>query len=547
MLLVVQTSFALTFTVTVPEGTKACYIAGSFNDWTHQAMTSVGSNKYTIEIAGAQSASAKYKYCSGPGWQYVEKTSSGAETSDRSYNANDVVARWAAVYEPSVQAGDITITANVPSNTPDGEVYIVGSFLTPTWDETQALKMTKLSASQYRITIPNVTDIAYKLTCAKSFDNVEVDASGNEINDRQASVTNPNVTITVAGWRSTSTGGTGEPGNYTIERHTFSSFTPLQGSRRVVIYLPPDYNTNTDKRYSVLYMHDAQNVFETGAFGTWNMAAALQQLYNTGKHVGIVVTIDNSAGRLKEYAPFGNSQYEGGVAQGDDYLQAINNHIIPYINANYRTLTDKENTGILGSSMGGLISYYAGLKHSDTFGRIGAMSPSFWFCKTALTNYVNNWTGTTPEQTKIYFICGNNEDSSSMVSDMQSFYNLTKTKGFTEANLQYEVVQGGGHNEASWAAQIGRVYEFLFNNNTQSSVDTPTEQLNVELKVENNHLQVINKIGDVCGFKLYDASGRIYADAKVVSSYQTSVLSSGVYIAQIKHNEQIQSQKLIIK
>ena len=103
---------ALTYNVTVPAGTNACYIAGAMNSWSQQEMTKVDDTHYTIDIADANESHA-YKYCSGPGWDYVEKDANGGEIADRTYSANDVVAKWNKVYAPSAPVekpeGDITV------------------------------------------------------------------------------------------------------------------------------------------------------------------------------------------------------------------------------------------------------------------------------------------------------------------------------------------------------------------------------------------------------------------------------------------------------
>ena len=110
--IVALSASALTYNVTVPAETKACYIAGEMNGWSQTEMTKVDATHYTIDIEGA-TTSQKYKYCSGPGWNYVEKSESGDEISDRTYSENDVVAKWAAVYDPGVgeetPEGDVTI------------------------------------------------------------------------------------------------------------------------------------------------------------------------------------------------------------------------------------------------------------------------------------------------------------------------------------------------------------------------------------------------------------------------------------------------------
>ena len=111
--------FALTYNVTVPAGTKACYIAGEMNGWSQVEMSKVDATHYTLEVTDATDA-MKYKYCSGPSWAYVEKTANGDEVADRTYSANDVVESWAAVYDPTNvpnpgDTKDITIKAKVPA------------------------------------------------------------------------------------------------------------------------------------------------------------------------------------------------------------------------------------------------------------------------------------------------------------------------------------------------------------------------------------------------------------------------------------------------
>ena len=119
-LVCIMSMSAVTYNVTVPAGTKACYIAGEMNSWSFTEMTKVDDTHYTLDLPSATEA-MKYKYCSGPGWAYVEKDASGNEIGDRSYSAADVVAKWASVYEPSAtpeepkEEKDITVKAKVPA------------------------------------------------------------------------------------------------------------------------------------------------------------------------------------------------------------------------------------------------------------------------------------------------------------------------------------------------------------------------------------------------------------------------------------------------
>lgn len=540
---VVTGIYALTYTVTVPAETNECYIAGAFTGWSQEKMTKIAGNTYQMEYPEA-TASQGYKYCSGPGWQYVEKSETGAEIGDRKWAESDVVANWAAVYDPNAIPGDITITVNVPEDTPDGEVYIVGSF--QGWNTADAVKLDKIEDFVYRITIPDVTVFMYKMLCGLSFVNEEVTADGNSIQDRKAEISSPNVTITVEKWKNT--GGASNEG-YTYLPDNFD-FSPLQGTRRIWVYLPPDYETNTEKYYPVLYMHDGQNVFENGGYGSWRVQDALNELYNAGKEVGIVVAIDNGPGRLSEYSPFpGNlgSDFPGSstTGDGDKYLEAIITNIIPYINQNYRTLTDRDNTGICGSSMGGLISYYAALKQESLFGRIGIVSPAFWYCQDDLTEYVNQWTGDFTGSTRMYFICGDSE-SQSMVPVMQDFYDLTKTKGYADSNLAYEVVIGGEHNEKDWAAQITRIYEFLFLN-THTGISQNKKNNDVEVLSDRNSIKITSETENFSDVTLFDISGRLIKSAPIASGMCSIFdLSKGLYVVKVNGRDTAISKKVAV-
>ena len=89
----------LTYNVTVPAGTSACYIAGDMNGWNFTEMTKVNNTHFTITIEAA-TTDMTYKYCSGPAWDYVEKDAYGSEISARTYSTNDVVQAWANIYQP---------------------------------------------------------------------------------------------------------------------------------------------------------------------------------------------------------------------------------------------------------------------------------------------------------------------------------------------------------------------------------------------------------------------------------------------------------------
>jgi len=224
---------------------------------------------------------------------------------------------------------------------------------------------------------------------------------------------------------------------------TFTIEAPqLKTTKKIWIYLPKDYSA-TAKKYSVIYMHDAQNLFDakTSFSGEWNVDEKLDSL----KAQVIVVGIEHgNEKRIDQLTPFKNEKYGGGNA--DNYLDFIVKTLKPHIDATYRTKPKAKNTIIMGSSLGGLVSYYAILKYPETFGKAGIFSPSFWFSNNIYTLTEQ----ATKIKTKIYFLCGDKE-SDDMVRDMTKMERLLDTKRCYCLHLtKSKIVKGGEHNEKLW-------------------------------------------------------------------------------------------------
>ena len=150
--------FALTYNVTVPAGTKACYIAGEMNGWSQVEMTKVDDTHYTIDVADATDA-MKYKYCSGPDWKYVECGADDSELGDRTYTANDVVAKWRAIYDPNEipatpgEAKDITVKAKCPTSWTNG----ITAWVWPTGG--QGEEVTPTQEGEWYVVTKNCTEL----------------------------------------------------------------------------------------------------------------------------------------------------------------------------------------------------------------------------------------------------------------------------------------------------------------------------------------------------------------------------------------------------
>ncbi|AMM53017.1 hypothetical protein TH61_16500 [Rufibacter sp. DG15C] len=232
----------------------------------------------------------------------------------------------------------------------------------------------------------------------------------------------------------------------------------LNRSRRVWIYLPPDYATS-GKKYPVLYMHDGQNLFDAfyGFSGEWGIDESMDKLFMEKGLSAIIVAPDNGGDqRMNEYTAWKNDKYGGG--QGEAYVDFLAQTLKPYIDAHYRTKPEKKYTGVAGSSMGGLISLYAVMKHPQVFGKAGVFSPAFWVSP-EMYDYVSK--NKVPKDVKIVLLAGEKEGKD-MVPDMARMRDLLLQKGLKKKNLQYEVHADGEHKESFWQREFPDAFTWLF-------------------------------------------------------------------------------------
>ena len=232
--------------------------------------------------------------------------------------------------------------------------------------------------------------------------------------------------------------------------------TDLDAAHGVVVYLPPSYDENPAERYPVVYMHDGQNLFDDAkAFGgvAWDVDGALDRgAADATIHEAIVVAVDNTARRIYEYTPT-DGGYGGGGA--DAYLRELADQLRPRVDQAYRTLGDRAHTAILGSSLGGLVSAYAGVTRPETFGLIGAMSPSTWWDNTWILPRV---TSEPTNPVRVYVDSGDAGTSQDDVTNTAKLADAYRGRG---AALDYVVQHGGQHNEAYWRQRVPGALAFL--------------------------------------------------------------------------------------
>jgi alpha-glucosidase len=426
------------------------------------------------------------------------------------------------------------ILESIPDYTPpEDNIYIAGDF--NGWNPGDpAFMLDQNSMDQWEITLEgftNGTSIQYKFTRG-DWGTVEKGPNGEEIANRQFTFGNGDtVYISIHNWA-----GGGGPStaaeNVFIMDEAFE-MPQLNRTRRIWIYLPPDYDESS-KDYPVLYMHDGQNLFDqlTSFLGEWEVDETLNELAGQGYQVPIVVGIDNGgAYRTDEYTPWVNTEYGGG--QGDEYMAFIVETLKPYIDENYRTLPGREHTGLMGSSLGGLISTYGAMKYQDIFSKSGPFSPAYWINNDSIWDYIS----ATGKQYEIRFYqnMGSLEHPVA-ISQMEQMEDSLNSIGFE--NVLSKVIEGGEHNEQTWRDDFAEAYLWLF---ASYANDIPeyenVKPLYVFPNPANETLTIRNiELDNTDIITVIDSSGRLVKEIKSEAG-ETSLdirdLEQGSYIIRI--------------
>lgn len=347
----------------------------------------------------------------------------------------------------------------IPENTTVGvDIHIVGNF--NNWNPSNSdYILINNGDGTYSITLtPEIGTLEYKFTRG-SWNSVEGDAQGQDVVNRTLSytVSQQAVDVNILSWKDIGIGTGLAAENVLIIDENFK-IPQLNRTRRICVYLPPDYDTN-DKSYPVLYMQDGQNLFDanTSYSGEWEVDESLNEMFDNGDEGVIVIGIDNGgAYRIDEYSPWINTEYGGG--EGDEYVNFIVETLKPYIDTSFRTKPDRLNTGIMGSSLGGLISFYAAIEHQDIFSKAGIFSPSFWFSDEVYTHVET--TGKKYDM-KIYLL-GGEQESTNLIQEMNHMVTTLHNAGFNDSEINIVTHIDGQHSEWYWRREFPNCYSWLF-------------------------------------------------------------------------------------
>jgi predicted alpha/beta superfamily hydrolase len=240
----------------------------------------------------------------------------------------------------------------------------------------------------------------------------------------------------------------------------------LPDPRDLIVYVPPGYNEDSDRSYPVLYLHDGQNLFDGRTSFVKGRTWLVQEHADAATQAGeiqplVIVGIYNTGDRrIAEYTPDRNSQLQGGEAGA--YGRLITEDLMPWVEAHYRVRHDRESTGMAGSSLGGLVTLFLGIRHARLFGRLGALSPSVWWNRKSILGFVNEHAPQVWERPRLWLDVGDREGARTL-RDVEQLARRLEANGWRPGQtLHFEKVQGGTHDETSWATRVRPMLRFLF-------------------------------------------------------------------------------------
>jgi len=250
----------------------------------------------------------------------------------------------------------------------------------------------------------------------------------------------------------------------TLRKHERFHSQFLPDDRDVIVFLPPEYDAQSERKYPVLYLHDGQNLFEPDTAFTkgehWRVGETATALIEAGRiEPLIIVGIANTGPRrIHDYTPTHDRRRGGG--QADGYGQLIVDELKPFIDANYRTSTDARHTAMGGSSLGGLATLYLGLKYPGVFSRLAVMSPSVWWDRRVILRKVRE--ARPRPHLRLWVDIGTREGRYHVDNARLLKAGLINAGWVEGDDLHYEEVPGAAHSEGSWAQRFGRVLQYLY-------------------------------------------------------------------------------------
>ena len=352
----------------------------------------------------------------------------------------------------------VCFIVNAPNLPKDKNVYIAGNHEKLGSWAADGVKLKRRNPSKFdkKINFSKGEELEYKFTLGSW--NEEALGEKNEVleNSFVSIQKDTTIEITIKSWKSNSIDFVKGKITGNVKYHEGFKISDIP-DRNVIVWLPPGYNDNRNRKYPVLYMHDGQNCFDpaTSSFGVdWQIDETCTTLIeNKSIQEIIVVGIYNTENRSKEYIP-GND--------GKVYMELITNKIKPFIDANYRTMKERENTAVGGSSAGGIISFMLAWEYPEIFSKVICMSPAF---KIENIDYVKEVVADTckKRELKIYIDNGGIGLEKKLQPGIDEMLLALKEKGYKiDDDMYWYLDTSAQHNENAWAKRMPQALIKLF-------------------------------------------------------------------------------------
>ncbi len=341
-------------------------------------------------------------------------------------------------------------------------VYVAGNF--NDWNPSEPEHMLRFAgAGRYTVELPidpeQFPHVEYKYTRG-NWDSVEIDAWGNYTENRHLTRhAGPQRQVDrVPYWLENGSPYRPESLPHAEILHEAFEIPQLIRTRRIAVLLPADYH-ETNRRYPVLYLQDGQNLFDDYApYGSWGLRKRLAFMHDKGLGELIVIAIDHAESeRMSEFTPSFRTRL--GRGQGKQYVRFLADTLKPYVDRHFRTYPDRKHTGIGGSSLGGLISIYAGLMYPEVYSKLMIFSPSLW----VVPNIPFHLMQLSAEFHGRIYLYGGAAESQTMVPNLEKFRRrLSEELPDNDIAWELSIDPVGQHNEAHWGREFPRAANWLF-------------------------------------------------------------------------------------
>ncbi len=348
-----------------------------------------------------------------------------------------------------------------PASTPPGaKIYIAGNQgILGDWDPGKiALQHDHDSVWSGTFTVPDSTSVEFKITRGDWAKQAVYKVGEIPPNTEVTLQSDSSITVRPIAWADLSikpSSGISAVGGVigTVKYIHGLKGEGLEFARDVIVWLPPSYEKDSTARYPVLYMHDGQNIIDpsTSFIGyDWRVDEVSDSLIKAGRMKEVIVVgVYNSPDRTAEYAD---------TKKGKAYMDFLIHTLKPLVDSTYRTLPDRENTAVMGSSMGGLISFLLAWRHPEVFSKAGCLSPVL---PDDLIKEVSDYDGPN-KHLRLYVDIGGVGLEQRLRPGCDDMIPVLEKKGFKmHRDLEWFVDPKAEHNERAWAARLWRPLTFL--------------------------------------------------------------------------------------